>query len=98
MATKRKTKQKTTRLPYDIEHSKAFNVLVKAANDAYADHERSTSDPYLKKRIRNAVWQVVTRCAVELWPDVAAYTNTQTEPWNVSADDVSRLMAEVGRA
>jgi hypothetical protein len=78
----------------EIEKVRVLNLVIKAANDAYHDHERSTSDRYLKSRVRNATQQVVERTALALlgedWVKEHGY---HLRPWNVTVSDV--LKAEL---
>lgn len=84
----------------DIRAKQEFHriglALQKAHSDTYHDHESSTSDPYLKRRLRNAVMQMLQRALVELNPQLAQAQGIVIEKWQVTFEDLSRFQTQVG--
>jgi len=109
LAKRRKAdKARRKRKARELEEARRIARVVRAMTDAawatYADHERSTSDSYLKKRINNAVNQVVTRAINDLFPEWVAKCvdkdgwSVEKQKWGITFDDATRIMATIEKA
>lgn len=99
-ADKARRERKKRELEEAHRIARIVRAMTGAAWEAYADHERSTSDPYLKKRIHNAVYQVATRAINELFPEWVATVGDKeswkVKEWDVTVDDVVRVKETIG--
>lgn len=79
-----------------LTYGRVSAALVDAMHWAYSQHEASTSDPYLKRRISNATEQVVTRTLLKLFPKLSVQRGTTLREWRPTFEDVDRFRAQVG--
>lgn len=70
--------------------------LMRAADATYAQHEYSTSDSYLKRRLLNAVNQVVVRSINDAYPESKGWPSMQLEEWRTSLGDIAEVLLSTG--
>lgn len=81
-----------------VSYGKLSEALRNAGHETYSNHEASTCDGYLKRRVWNAVWQVMNRVLLTLFPEHAAAMNAKVEKWEVTFDDVGRVKSTIEQA
>lgn len=79
-----------------LNYVRVMMALIEASNATYSQHEASTSDSYLKRRISNATGQMMARVLLKLFPRVSARRGTTLHEWQVTLEDVDKFRAQVG--
>lgn len=90
-----------TRLTQELEQFqiRVQRALYDAQSETYHDHERSTCDPDLKRRISNATRQMVSRTLHQIFgAEWAAQQNVQILPWRVTLADIQQVQVTIARA